>query len=340
MQSFRTCNKKHYFEYELGIRRENEGKPLRFGSVFHEALDQLAQGIELEAVITAVMDAYGELPGWCTSEEQITDWFVEAYTCATMVRGYAWRWQNEPIKVVETEHSFRIPLENPASGKESKVYDLAGKIDKIVEWRNTLAVMEHKTTSEGIEGDADYWKRLMLDPQISIYVIAARKLGHNVSTVLYDVVRKPTIAPKMVNDLDENGKKVVLDSAGNRVFKKDGSPRESSDTKKGFELQCHREQPHEFAERLLNDFYDRPNYYFQRREIPRLDVDIEDAAGEIWHMQKIIRECQRNDRWPRNTQACLKPYRCAFTDICFNGINPMNSLPDGFVRIDNVHPEL
>lgn len=343
-QCLMTCARKHQFEYELGIRPEIQSKPLRFGRVFHEALDRLAQGMPLVNVLELVRHEYITPPEWVNTEDAALEWFTECETCAVMVEGYHWRWSQDQVDVLTTEQSFRIPLRNP-DGKdpkrsESKLFDLAGKIDKIVKWRGMLAVMEHKTTSEPIEGDAEYWKRLTIDPQISIYVIAARELGHDVSTVLYDVIRKPTIDRKLVNDVDENGKNIVIDAAGNRVFKKDGSPRESSDTKKGYELKRHRETPEEFGQRLLQDIYDRPHYYFQRREIPRLDADITEAKKELWHTQKILRECQRGNYWPRNTHACLKPFRCPYTDICFNGINPEHSLPDGFVRLQDVHPEL
>lgn len=343
-QALMTCPRKHQFMYELGIRPDYESKPLRFGGVFHDALDNLAQGKPLDEVLFLAREAYYKPPEWCNTEELVLEWYTEAETVAVLVEGYHWRWQNDQVKVLATEQSFNVPLKNPETGHESKLYELGGKIDKIALWRSILAVMEHKTTSEPIEGDADYWKRLTLDSQISIYVIAARALGFDVSTVLYDVVRKPSIDRKMINDLDEQGRNIVLDPDGKRVFTtrgaNKGEPRQTGDPKKGYELQRHRETPEEFGQRLLQDIYDRPHYYYQRREIPRLDADITEAAYELWHTQKLLRECQRGGRWPRNTHACLKPFRCPYTDICFNGINPEKSLPEGFVRIDNVHPEL
>lgn len=55
----------------------------------------------------------------------------------------------------------------------------------------TLYVVEHKTSSEDISLGSTYWKRLTLDPQISLYIEGARHLGYDVKGVLYDVLRKP-----------------------------------------------------------------------------------------------------------------------------------------------------
>ena len=49
---------------------------------------------------------------------------------------------------------------------------------------------------------------------------AAGKLGYDISMVYYDVCRKPAIRPyKSVNELDEQGRKIIVDSSGKRVFK-------------------------------------------------------------------------------------------------------------------------
>jgi hypothetical protein len=201
--------------------------------------------------------------------------------------------------------------------------------------------MEHKTASDDLEPDSDYWKRLRIDQQISAYYIAARAKGHDIQTVLYDVTRKPEIGPLQIPLLDGDGFKIVLDAAGERVRTKDGKKwRESGDKEQGWVLQCRIQTAREFGERLTADIAARPDYYYRRQEIPRLDKDIEEFRYELWQMQQQMRDSQKGGRWFRNTSSCIGFGRCPYFDICTNGRDVSESTPEGFVRVENIHPEL
>lgn len=52
-------------------------------------------------------------------------------------------------------------------------------------------VLEHKTSSRDVGPGSVYWRRLTLDPQVSVYLDAVRAAGYDVEGVLYDVLRKP-----------------------------------------------------------------------------------------------------------------------------------------------------
>ena len=41
MESFKRCRRRHYFEYEVGLRKQTDAKALRMGSAGHEGLDVL-----------------------------------------------------------------------------------------------------------------------------------------------------------------------------------------------------------------------------------------------------------------------------------------------------------
>lgn len=341
MACAKTCLRKHYYQYELGIRRDRDSQPLRMGSVFHEGLDALAQGRSLDDAAAIVYYHYATEPTWIQSDEDRFDWQVECETVVRLVCGYAWRWSNDGLDVVATEQAFDLPLINPDTGRPSTHWRIGGKIDKIIRLADgRLAVMEHKTTSDDLGPDSDYWRRLRLDQQISLYMLAARQLGYDVQTVVYDVCRKPQIGPLSVPLLDEHGAKIVLDANGQRVYKKDGSPRQSGDAANGFVLQSRRQTAAEFGERLNGDIASRPDWYFARMEIPRLDADIEEFRVELWQIQTQLRESQRRGCWFRNTGACISPYRCEYLDVCSQSIDPASEVPQGFIRVDNVHPEL
>lgn len=341
MSAAKTCLKKHYFLYELGIRRDTDARPLRMGSAFHLGLDLWFKGVQQDAAIYRATESYAVLPAWCNTDELVNDWLIEREKVARLLSGYFWRWGDAKLEVIASELPFELPIENPETGFATPTFVLAGKIDRIVRLPDgRLAVKESKTCSDDLAPDSDYWRRLRIDQQISLYYDAAQRLGYDVKTVLYDVTRKPTIEPLSVAVLDPDGVKIVLDAAGNRVRNKDGkSWRQSGDAAQGWTLQTRRQTPAEYGERLTDDIAARPDFYFARQEIPRLDADLAEWKQELWDQQLTLRRCQKMGCWYRNTAACISPFRCEFLDVCHNGLTG-SEVPAGFVKVENVHPEL
>lgn len=342
MACAKRCLREHFFKYELGVRRAREATALRFGAAFHESLDRLAKGETIEAVVRSIHGVYSVCPPWVTTDDDAYDWAIEGEVLTRLVCGYQWRWQNEHVEIVSSEQAFDLPLINPETGHASTVWRRAGKIDKIIRLADgRLAIMEHKATGVDVAPESDYWRRLRIDQQISHYVLAARAMGHDVATVIYDVVRKPTIRPSQVPLLDTDGCKIVLDASGERVRTKDGKRwRESGDTAQGFVLQVRMETPEEYGNRLTADIGVRPEHYYARMEIPRLEADLDEFAEELWQIQKTLQETRRTGRHFRNTAACVGFGRCDYFEVCTSGVDLTGPLPDGFVRIDDLHPEL
>ena len=206
------------------------------------------------------------------------------------------------------ERQFELPLTNPDSGKPSRAFLLAGKIDAIVKMPDgRLAVLEYKTAGEDISPDSEYWLRLRCDGQISLYVIAARALDFDVATVLYDVTRKPTIR------LRQN------------------------------------ETPQQYGQRLLDDIATRPDFYYARREIPRLEDDLAEYGAEVWQQaQQLLEVRRRADRLPDPSRAWFRNAGrwtcgwCDFAPLCLNGVRvaPGSPTPCGFQILSDPNPEL
>lgn len=334
---FKTCRKKAWFAYELGIRRDIDAKALRMGTAYHAALEALGNGNTINEAVEAVHEAYRRRPDPCGEME----WLYEEESVVRLACGYVWRWQDRPLKFIATEQEFQLPLVNPETGKPSRTFALAGKIDGIVELEDgRLAVKENKLLGDDISQDSDLWRRMRIDHQISLYVLAARKLGFAVDTVLYDVTRKPTIYPTKVPILDDLGVKIVLDAEGKRVVTKAGLFRQTADKEKGYVVQERPMLADEWGDKLNDDIAERPDFYYQRVEVPRMDQDLQEYEEDLWDISKTIREAQLSGRWFRTVNKNTCGF-CAYFDLCANrGFDPQGELPLGFVRVSDVHPEL
>lgn len=330
MSCGKSCLYRHWLMYELGIRPDVLDQPLRMGDTFHIGLDARAQGQAADKAIESATAGYAELPTWAQDEEQVADWLLERETVARMLSGYFWRWEDtDPLEVIASELEFNLPLRNPETGRETQNFRLAGKIDKIARLPDgRLAVVEHKTTVEDLAPDSDYWKQLRIDQQISLYVLAARELGHDIQTVLYDVARKPLIRPRRATKAEASLLFTTKEWFG------------ESFADRTEEINLERETVGMWGARFSAEIVKNPDWYFARREIPRLDADLELFAYELWQMQGLIRDCQRLHRWPRNTNSCRGRFKCPMWRICTGGIDPLGELPAGLVRVGYIHPEL
>jgi len=303
LTTLRKCPRLHFLRYELGFSRIRTAAPLRFGAAFHAGLEAHNRGASDQTVMECALAGYEAVPAWTDP----TDWAVERETLKALLSGHIWRYGTDNMEFVAIERAFDVPLLNPATGAKSRLFTLAGKIDSIVKLPDgRFAVLEYKTAGEDITPDAEYWLRLRCDGQISQYVLAARALGYDVATVLYDVTRKPTIR------LRQN------------------------------------ETPEAYGQRLLADLGERPDYYFQRREVPRLEDELALYRAELWqqaqHLIELRRRAAKLDD-PANAHfrnvGRMTCGQCEFANLCLNGVraNP-DSPPSGYQVLPDVNPEL
>jgi hypothetical protein len=335
MQTFRACERRYKFRYEMGLELDRDSRSLRFGKRFHQGLDLIFTGGDLDFALREIAQSYCDVPEWANAEE----WAVERETCIALLAGWFYRWHSDPdarLGCVASELSFELPVINPGTGRKSRGWRRAGKIDRIVsENRDGVPwsfVMEHKTTSESLEAGSDYLLRLRIDPQISLYFLAARELGYFVDGILYDIIRKPSIRPKAPTKADLA-----------RLYS-DGTYFGVELTKEEMEkVSVERETPAMYGARLVADIVSRSDFYFSRLPVARLDADLRSAEADVWLTQQRITQDRRVGAWLSNPSACLLPYRCAFADLCFAGVRPETlapgEIPQGY-RIETAHSEL
>ena len=350
LATYKTCPRKYWLRYECRLQPQRNADYFRLGSAYHKGQELLAQGRTLDEAVAAIHANYDHPPEWVTSDpDAMQRWYYEAVTVECLLRGHVWRWQNEPLTPTAAEVVFDLPIINPETGAATPCFRHGGMIDQLVTLPDgRAAVLEFKTTAFGIEPDADYWARLRIDHQISNYYLAASEaMAMTVDTVIYDVTRKPTIRPNAVPVTDEAGLKVVLDANGERVWRKDGkAPKQTADAANGERVQTRPMTLTEWADRLMGDIYERPDWYYARREIPRLPADVDEYREELWQQQQQLRASEIKGRWFRNTAACVGFQRCEFFALCTAG-HDMAELADtnlpapvGYERRESRHPEL
>ena len=197
MTALLGCPRKHYFRYELGLVTDSPSGALRFGSAFHTAMEARWNGLPYEEALAAAL----------ASADRFTE--IDIAILSGLLAGYYARYSGawELVASVQPEIQFGYPIERSLS------FEAAGKIDGLGTLADgRLCLIEHKTSGEDISPDSDYWMRLRFNPQIYQYVTAARQLGYDVQTIIYDVTRKPAIRQKQGETAEQFADRLAADT--------------------------------------------------------------------------------------------------------------------------------
>lgn len=335
LRTARACRRRYQLQYVLGYRAAESAHELRFGTAAHLALEAwwlaMKAGLTQDEWLDAAMkklDAAAMEP-------------ADLAKLRVMMMGYHLRWKDEGFEVIGVELQFEGPLVNPATGRPSQTWRIAGKLDVLARRKSDglVLVIEHKTSSEDLSPGSKYWRRLRMDGQVSVYFEGAAILGHRIDACLYDVLGKPQQRMGDVPELDEHGNKIVLNAAGERVRTAQGKWRQTADTAQGFVVKTRPETLEEFQARVAEAVASAPEKYFGRADVHRLEGDMAGALQDVWQLAQSLREEESAGRFPRNPDACSNYGReCPFFGVCAGEA----SLDDSslYSRSDEVHPEL
>lgn len=365
--SFKACPTRFNYGYIEGIRPIEDSESQRVGTNWH-SLHEVYRDAEMAADpdITPFDAAIGHLNATYATVPDGFDayaWEIERTILAMSFAGYVWYHQGDVVETLATEVSFKLPLHHPKTRMPLPVNEVVrvGKIDRVVRYNGRISIADYKSTSKPIHADSDFWNHLRLDSQISMYVAAAQDLqksgalaeygigsDEEVAGAFYDVWHKPTIKPSMLTQADtkaliEGGGYLgaafkvevsdTTDDAGVRQVRVtvDGAETEVEVGKKGFAI---RETPGMFGARLLADIYQRPDFYFARREIPRTDRDLRWFREQMYSIYQSMKTARDTGHWVANEHQCNATFRCPYTSICWNGVDVSGGqTPDGFKRI-------
>lgn len=252
--------------------------------------------------------------------------------CRGLMAGYDARWLDAPYTIQAVESLSTSDLWNPETNRKSRSFTIAGLLDVTGRHITTgrQVIFDHKTTSDDIEdAGSPYWKQLVIEGQVSQYMMLEWLNGRKVDEAVWDVMRKPGISPKGIAKKD-----LSWTLSSGYYF-----GRQMSDKALASLRETGREDMEMYEARLANDCTElRPNHYFQRRTVPRLDAELHEYGIEMWGHSKDMLYARTARRWPRNSGACmLYGSPCKFLGICSN-YDTEDS--EKWKRKDNVHSEL
>ena len=336
MGALLRCPRSHFWRYEVGLQRDSVGFALIFGGAWARAMEARWLGKGYGAALRAAVPAGTPL-----------DEYAIATLSAILAAYYDHYGKTETVGKLYPETPFASDLEGMEGWTTQGVMDGLGTLKN-----GRQVIVEAKTTGDPIDPSSDYWLRLRFNMQVLNYVTESRKMGWDVAEAFYDVTRKPSIKPKVVDELDRKGRKIVVDRNGERVVnekgKNAGEPRQSGDAARGWTVKSHVETPEEYGKRLYLDVMSRPDFYFCRKPIPIIDQEVEKFEKQRLAIARMIEHFRANESddvirdpeaWPRNV-SCDTCDFCQFKNFCLNGETiDQNNPPPGY-SIAALNPEL
>jgi hypothetical protein len=303
-----ACPRKFDLSQNQGLELIETPRPLSLGSAFQKA-------IEMQDPAYGVHALRGETPcdfcedgeqrigpddwvpcencdrsGWVQTgvarnaftQEQEDRLLVDEAIVEAASAAYLRKW---PAGTGETrEFNFRVRLRSPWSGAYSRTFDLVGTADGVVDdWADpTMTVDPANCPFELIENK--------LVGQITPQKVQRLPLDRQVAIYRYGIWR----------------------ATGRRV-----ETVRYRWTRKPQIRQKQNETIEEYAERIRNDYVERPDFYLVEQE-PQFATtgDLLRIEAELWVWAEQIRHAERQRLYPRNTAACGDYGGCMYIPVC------------------------
>ncbi len=359
---FKMCPMRYFYRYILRLLPELESESQRFGTNWHKIMEILGSSVEpggelpLSKVANHLNETYGQIPGGVDP----TDWMTEKVKLLYSAYAYVQYYKDHPQTVLACELPFHLPFVH--GGRKIRGVSLIGKIDKLLLDTTGLPkilILDHKATTRSITEDADFWKKFAMDIQTRFYPYGLREMARQGQFdmagcdlgVEIDAFHKPGISPKKITQGESKqfvkdglycGQKFnvaiaeIHDDTPDSKAKftccvnNDWTEVEPGAKEGTFAI---RETPEMYGARLLQEIMSKPGYYFERRPIPRLDIELDAFHIELLGIVTAIRAFDRLNLWYRNELACEATFKCEYCSLCYNNVNPEKetTLP-GFIR--------
>src|ERR1017187_2410956 len=193
MNGLLRCPRQSWLSSELGFSRIQVGLALRVGSAWARGTEARWRGATYEEALAAAIPVGVAL---------------DELACATVSALLAAYYDHYgPIETFgHLEPEVQLPFRKLGIGD----FVVGGKLDGLGVLKDgRQAILESKSTGDSLDPDSSFWLRLEFNIQLMQYLVESREMGWDVAVIFYDVMRKPSISPKQVTDLDEQGRKIV-----------------------------------------------------------------------------------------------------------------------------------
>lgn len=333
-RSWITCRQQHDWAYAQGFRPKESSRCIMIGSVVHRLIEQLyKEKWDLSTLQAKAREylLYGKSQGWyadMTDEEYQAD---RAVVVAMLTGYHVHFFQTEGFQAYLPEMEFALDFGD---------FVLTGKIDGVVRHQGKYFLHEIKTKTMWGEDDR---QMLRMDDQVSVYLLALMAKWQNPFLQgYYTVLKKPSTKPNLKKEyrvVDKNTGQPLFDESFRLKSDAQRKEKELKGTMENYNGEIvyveRIESPQEYEERLINDYLNRSEFYFDRQVVSRTREEIQDMIEKI---RTVVSEI-----------GVLKPYRsqgihcgwCDFREVCMSGRESRNlALQYYFQKKETRHEEL
>ena len=319
-RKFQSCHKSYDNRYNKHLVPLEQNETLFLGSLIHDCLEMWYKrdlnDLSIEIQIGRLIDeAY---PMRVSDEKQKKDWHL----AKAMMDGYINQYQQEDFRIIDTELEFSVPIINPITNRQSRSFELMGKVDGLVMLNNEYYIMEHKTAAL-ITGD--YIEKLPMDFQINLYAMALSRFKNiPIAGVIYNVIQKSRIRQKLGESEEQfeiRRQELIQKSKTGKTSAKRQMP----------------ESDESFQYRLQSIYQD--DKMFHREILYLSQTDIQRTQNQLWEITQEILTTQRRGVWSQNTDNCFKYHSpCMYFTLCRAHDNP--NIKDNLFKELPPHSEL
>jgi len=316
--SYQRCRLRWYYEYVKGIAPKKRNIKLLTGSAFHKFLEiwYKTKG-DFEQAFNAMNDLIDdEIKNWDIDEVDEVMLKEMKILLEGMAKNYT-SWYKEDLKkwnILETEKNYKIQLPNGIW------YDFT--IDMLIEDENGQKwLVDHKTASS----IAWFRTNTPLDRQISYYLKAYKLLfpKQNIVGMIYNIIEKDFPEPPKVL---KNGK---LSQATNQKTTYELYVRTLRDY---YRLQYPEFNPAVTWEEFISEYQSfldylskKPNEYFYREKVIRLDAELDIAWQELIAVSKEKQALTERALQGKMEYIYRNPTKdcswdCAYKELCLAGL--------------------
>lgn len=207
--TLRECPRLFYFSYVMMLERKEVGGARAFGDLYHLGLEAwwnyAGEGdVPWKEIDGALVNALKAIDDKAYAADTNRYEVAKAEVMVTAYHAIYFDMEFHLLGTTGTEQWFRAPLldyhRKPVEG-----WTIVGRQDVLAHVHSfpKASIVEHKTTGADLSPMSNYWPKVKIDGQGSLYIEAANEAGFDVGQVLWDAAKKPEISPELETPMHE-----------------------------------------------------------------------------------------------------------------------------------------